>query len=301
MIEGSDWEPLLAHSQVDYIESEKMSEAELAGLCAGYDYLMLNYDLVHNLSPDFYRRPEVSELKGISCDLTGMDWCSPQAAKAAGVQLFFVPYYSTRSVAESMLAEILLHSRQRHLAYLDQINGLEPQARQGINLYGRVAGVVGMGNIGSHIASLLRNLGMHVMEWHYRRPDLSSSLVEIFSRSDVICVCSATVREGADRNVGMINKNLLNLSNQAIVVNLANSLLVDDQAMAWAIGEGKVAAYSVDRWPEMHSSPLMGLPQVHMSPANAWSSPESLAELRRVWVDNTLQAILGKPQNIHPV
>ena len=73
MLEEEHWRPLQEHAQVDYIESDHMDSMELAPLCSGYEYLMLNYDLVQRLPKDFYAHPGVSNLKGISCDITGMN------------------------------------------------------------------------------------------------------------------------------------------------------------------------------------------------------------------------------------
>ena len=74
-------------------------------------------------------------------------------------------YYSTESVAESVLAEVLLHSRQRHLAYMDMVGGKEQEARKGINLLNKTAGIIGYGNIGSRVGELLKGVGMNVMAW----------------------------------------------------------------------------------------------------------------------------------------
>lgn len=171
-----------------------------------------------------------------------------------------VPHYSTESVAETTIAEVLLHSRQRHSAYMDQLHGRPVQARSGFNLAGLTAGVVGLGNIGTRVAELLAAMGMEVVSWN--RTDEPSefravSLPELFTTSRVICVCAKTVPEGEGANVGMISRALLERLSDAVVVNLAKADLVD------------------------------------IPPRNAWASEESLATLRRVWVRNVLDAIDG--------
>src|SRR5262249_22544939 len=156
---------------VDYRELPSIAEVDLAKSCAGYDYLMLNMDVVPKsgslkLTENFYAHSSVRRLKTIAVDMTGMDYFSPKAAAAAGVMLQNIPHYSSQSVAESILAEILLHSRQRHLAYVDEIKGRLVEARKGINLLNRTAGIVGYGSIGSTVAGLLSALGMKVIVWN---------------------------------------------------------------------------------------------------------------------------------------
>lgn len=299
MISSGDLEPLKQVSEVEYLERDSVTEEELAELCQGADFLMLNYDVIHSLSPEFYARPEVQSLSGVSADITGMDWASPEAAREQGIPLYNIPHYSSQSVAESILSEILLHSRKRHLAYIDLLDGREPEARQGINLKGRTAGVVGLGSIGQTLAPMLQGLGMKVIAWSPSSHDLPGveevSLEQLFDEAQVVCICMKTVKEGPQSNVGIISKDLLYRCSGTIVVNLANGGLVDHQAMKEAIASEKVSGYSI----ELTQAPegIRKMEAVHLPPANAWSSEESLNALRATWVANTVAAIQGKPQN----
>jgi glycerate dehydrogenase len=305
MIGDADLAPLRAKSEVRYCERESISEAELAEMCAGFDCLMLNMDVVPKqgsvkLTERFYDSPAVRRLKTIAIDMTGMDYFSPGAARSAGVQLQNIPHYSSRSVAESILAEVLLHSRQRHLAYQDVLLGAPVKARKGINLLGRTAGIVGYGSIGETIGELLAAVGMNVVVWN-RSPKSTAKqigLPELFDASDVICVCLKTVHSGEQRNVGVIDRALLSRCKGSIVVNLANELLVDANAMLVALNEGKVTGYSVEASPA-YRQVLQSHPSVHFAPSNAWDSDESMATLRSVWVQNVISTIDGAPQNVY--
>jgi glycerate dehydrogenase len=301
MIEQRDLEPLNGKSDVTYREMEHVDEDELAKLCEGYEYLMLNYDVIKELSSRFYDHENVRQLKAISVDITGMDWSSPAAAREAGVVLLNIPHYSTESVAESILAEVFLHSRQRHLAYVDEINGREIQGRKGINLLGNIGGVVGLGSIGTRTAELLEAVGMTVVAWN-RSPRANRSLVpleELFDRSKVICICLKTVRVGDETNVGIVSDELLSRCNGAIIVNLANQDLVDHGALIGHIRSRRVVGYSVDRTPALLASPLTDVEEVHMPPTNAWFSDESLNTLREIWVRNVISAIDGSLENVY--
>lgn len=301
MIDDDDLAPLRHRSEVDYREMANIGEADLASLCGGYDYLMLNYDVVKKLSEDFYSSQNVRNLKAIAADITGMDWASPQGALDNGITLLNIPHYSTESVAESVLCEVLLHTRQRHSAYVDQIRDRKIESRQGINLLGRTGAVVGLGSIGIRVAELLAGVGMDVVAWN-RTPRAGYrmlSLEELFETAKVICICIKTVKSGPVSNVGMISENLLRRCDNAVIVNLANVDLVDHAAMDRQIQAGRIMGYSVERSAELLESPLASQDVVHMPPSNAWSSEESLLALRKTWVANVIAAIDGRPENVY--
>ncbi len=305
MIGEKDLIPLRELSEVEYFESASISESELAIKCEGYDYLMLNMDVIPKkdgvkLTKEFYSHPNVRNLKTIAVDMTGMNHFSPKAAAAAGVMLQNIPHYSSQSVAESILSEILLHSRQRHLAYVDEINQRKVVGRKGINLSGRTAGIVGYGSIGSIVARMLSNLEMNVVVWN-RSPKSEVKMVsleELFAQSDIICIATKTVKEGADANVNMIGADLLELCNGAIIVNLASQSLVDPIAMNKALSNSKVSAYSVEASADTREK-LGSHPNIHFPPHNAWNSDESMQTLRDVWVANVISVIEEKPQNVY--
>ena len=303
MISEVDLAPLRDVSDVQYVELPAIGELDLAERCAGFDFLMLNMDVVTKtgslkLTDAFYQHQGTRKLRGVAVDMTGMDYFSPHSAAKRGLMLQNIPHYSSQSVAESILAEILLHSRQRHLAYEDVLQGKKAAARKGINLMGRTAGVVGFGGIGSTVAGMLRALGMRVLVWNRtRRSDVETvSLEELFDRSDVIVVAVKTVSEGTGRNVGMIGAELLERARGAIVVNLANPLLVDPSAMSAALATGNVCGYSVE---SSDRTAYSGDVRVHCAPTNAWDSDESMATLRSTWVQNVISAINGSPQNVY--
>lgn len=305
MIDEVDLIPLRDLSDVDYFEFSSIGEEELAEKCEGYDYLMLNMDVLPKkdnvkLTANFYAHPNIRSLKSIAVDMTGVDYFSPNAAAAAGVMLQNIPYYSSQSVAESILSEVLLHSRQRHLAYMDAIRQESVSDRKGINLQGRIAGIVGYGSIGSTTAKLLACLGMRVLVWNRSLKEgvNISSLEEIFSTSDVICITMKTVTEGAEANVNMIDSKILELCKGAIIVNLANESLIESLAMKDALQNGRVSAYSVEASSRVRDELNNNL-NVHFAPHNAWNSDESMQTLRDVWVSNIISNIKGQPVNVY--
>jgi len=302
MIEKKDLQPISDVADMKLVITEPISEQKLAQMCSGFDHLMLNMDAVKmkgnsKLTKSFYSNPGTADLQSICVDMTGLDYFSPHEASAAGVQLTSVDNYSTRSVAETVLCEVLLHSRNRHLAYMDVVSGKDAKTRKGINLLNKRAGIVGCGNIGSEVAQLLRCTGMDVIGWNHA-PKLGleiTPLKTLFSQCDVICISMKTVSEGEGKNLGMIDGDLLGRCRGAIVVNLANAVLVDNAAMSSAIENGKVIGYSVGG-KDLKDSPselkiLSAHKCVHICADDAWDSDETRSILKERWVGNMLDTI----------
>lgn len=304
IVSESDLVALREVSNVTYVERGHIDQKTLTEMCSGFHYLMLNYDVVKVLDASFYRHPNIRELRAISFDLTGLDWAAPSAARENGVILLNTPYYSTESVAESIVCEVLNHARQRHLAYVDLAAGREPVARDAVNIRGKVAGIIGLGHIGGRVAELLHALGMKVVFWN-RTPRQSRiatavPLGELASASDVICLCLKTVHFGEQKTLHFLEEPLLrNTKRGVIIVNLASRNLVDHAALIPHLLSGHVAGYSVTGGPKSRSLGLDKIASVSLPPANAWSSPESLTLLRRIWTQNVVSAIGGQFENIY--
>ncbi len=300
MITQSDLTPITAVADLEYLELERISSEDLAIKCHGFDVLMLNYDVIKKLDATFYAHENVQILKTISTDITGMDWAKPDLAEQNNVTLQNIPHYSTESVAETIVCEILLHSRQRLSAFKDVINGRDIEAREGINLLDRKAGIVGFGSIGSRVNELLSCFGMNVSIWN-RTPKGTTSLQSlegIFEESEVICLSMAAIIDGKDANKHIIGRDLLMRCKGAIIINLARDILVDSDAMVEAIKAGCVAGYTVETSPSAIET-FSKIDCVHIAPKNAWKSKESLKLLADTWVLNTISAINDQPDNVY--
>lgn len=304
MISESDLTDLKKVSDVTYVERESVTQDELSDLVNGYDYLMLNYDVVKKLDSAFYSTPGAKALKAISTDMTGIEWATPAIAKKHGVRLMNVPGYSTESVAESIMLEVLLHSRKIHEAYKDMIKGIDPQVRKGINLKGRTVGIVGLGSIGMRSAQLFGSIGMNVVAWN-RTPKrmngvkMMTTIDELFSISDVVCICLKSVELGPSPTFNIIGSGILkNAKEGLILVNLASKDLVDHDALYEQIKAGRISGYSVTRGDKTKSLKIAEFDCVSMPPPSAWFSDESLAKLRETWTGNIIGAINGRLENL---
>lgn len=302
----SDLKPLREVAEVDWIQVKSITQDELAKKCEGYDYLMLNMDpmpfpdpnKMEKLTESFYDHPAVRRLKGINVDMTDVDFFSPGAAKKAGIPLQDSPDTTTESVAESALAEILLHARNRHLAYVDKIEGRDVECRKSMDLKGKIAGIIGKGNIGSRVGSFLNAIGMKVMFYDIdEKKGSKGDIDEIFKKADVISIHIPVHQPHTNKsNIGFIGKDLLEMCKGTIIVNLATDIIVDLEALESALKSGKVSAYSVETGRKKMEA-LKKYENVHISPCS-YNSEESVRNIKKVWIGNMVSMIKGKPQNM---
>jgi glycerate dehydrogenase len=86
----------------------------------------------------------------------------------------------------------------------------------------------------------------------------------------------------------------------AILINAGRGPLVEDQAIADALSEGRLAAFCADvltEEPPKADNPLLKQPNAYITPHIAWASKEARVRLVQVATDNVRAFINGKPQN----
>lgn len=305
-LQEGDLKTLRDHAEVDYMAVKSMKEEELAERCSGYDYLMLNMDFLpaypdkmERLTEKFYNHKGVSGLKGINVDMTDADFFSPELAEEKEILLQTTPDAVSASVAESAVAEILLHAKGRHLAYMDLVDGKDVECRKGMNLEGKTAGILGHGHIGKRVGRALSAMGMKVLFNDIKSEDgfKNTPVDELFKRSDVISIHIPALQKGTNRsNIGLVDAKLLNLCSGAILINLATDIIVDNDALKSAIKSGKIVGYSVEPG-RKQTEGLSDVDGVHMSPCS-FDSDESRRRVVEIWFENMKSMIDGRPQNL---
>lgn len=307
-INQKDLEPLKKIAEVSWIQTKKITQMEIAEKCKNIDHLMLNVDCIETLAnkmerldEKFYNHENVSKLQSLNQDMTDSDYFNPLLAKNK-LLIQDCPNTTTESVAESAISEILLHTRKRHLAYTDELEKEEVQCRTGINLKGKIAGIIGYGNIGSRVAEILRGFGMHIMFYDVKNMEGITPIEKIFEEAKVISLHIPTLRSNGKSNINFINSKLLNKCKETILINLATDAVVDPVAASSALKSKKLTAYSVQAdysgpFGKKYLNHFKEIKEFHISPCS-FDSPESQENIKNVWIQNTISAITGNPQNI---
>lgn len=298
MIEKQDTKELAKFCDIDWIVKDNINEIELANKAKEYDYLMLNFDIIENLTEEFYNIVKNTRLKVISTDITGMDWAKPKMAKESGIYLLNTTNYCTESVAEYTITQILLYAKQFHLTYKDIRENKTPKARKTINILNKTIGIVGLGNIGTRVAELANAMGMKVIAYNRTSKQINGvemvDLKTLFKRSDFISLHLKTV---PNKTVGIITKDLLKLCKpNCFIENQADYKLLVQEDLKWALENKIIAGYGATL--KENTQDIEHFDNVILSPANAWNSDESMENLKNIWINNILEFERGNIINL---
>jgi D-3-phosphoglycerate dehydrogenase len=213
----------------------------------------------------------------------GLDNVDVDAATRAGVMVVNAPTSNIVSAAEHAIALLLALARNVPQAMTSLRSGQWKRAAfTGVELQGKVAGLLGLGKIGVLVAQRLAAFGMTVIAYDpyvaaARAAQLGVRLVsleELLAESDVISVHlpknAETVGIIADRQLHMVKPGVL-------IVNAARGGIVDEAALAGALADGRVAGAALDVYATepCTDSPLFGLPNVVVTPHLGASTNEA--------------------------
>ncbi|MCY7372099.1 MAG: phosphoglycerate dehydrogenase [Spirochaetaceae bacterium] len=192
------------------------------------------------------------QLKVVARAGVGLDNVDVKAATKAGVMVVNAPQSNIVSAAE--LAVGLLLAAARHIAPANAALKQGEWKRSkysGVELYEKTAGIVGLGRIGALVATRLAAFGMNVIAYDPfvaagRAAQMGVRLVgldDLLRTSDVISVHLPKTAE----TVGIIGHDQLAIVKPSVIlVNAARGGIVDEQALAAALKEGRVAGAGLD-------------------------------------------------------
>ena len=229
---------------------------------------------------------KAERLVAVGCFCIGTNQVDLEAAAHEGIAVFNAPYSNTRSVAELVLAEVILLLRgvlrKNTLAHRGVWAKGVDDAREA---RGKTLGIVGYGSIGSQLSVLAEGLGMEVLFYDVaaRLPlgnaHAATSLDSLLAQSDVVTL---HVPE-TPATQGMIGvEELGRMKIGAALINASRGSVVDLDALARALEAGHLRGAAVDVFPrepqsndEPFASPLRGLESVLLTPHVGGSTVEA--------------------------
>jgi D-3-phosphoglycerate dehydrogenase len=198
---------------------------------------------------------EATHLQVVGRAGSGLDNIDLEAAIQHSVLVVNAPRGSAIAVAEHTMALLLALARHIPAANSSIKAGRWDTSRLlGVELHGKVLGIIGLGRIGKEVARRAQALGMRVIA---SDPFVSSkqaqqvdvtlhSKEEVLQRADFVTL-HATLTEGQSgsrRLIGSRGLHLLKAS--AYLVNSARGSLIDEQALVAALNEGCLAGVALD-------------------------------------------------------
>jgi D-3-phosphoglycerate dehydrogenase / 2-oxoglutarate reductase len=260
------------------------------------DAIILQYAQITGRVLDGIPRCRVAIRYGV-----GVDTVDLAAATDRGVVVANVPDYCMDEVSDHALAMTLDLWRGTTLYDRAIRNGTwsagmkKPMAR----LAGKVAGVIGVGRIGSLFARKAAGIGMTVLGCD---PFLRSwpalvrpvSLEELLREADVVSLHVPLITETRH----LVNEKTLRLMKPtALLVNTSRGGVVDTAALHRALKEGRIGGAALDvleEEPIPADSPLLSMSNVLLAPHAGWYSDQSIIDLKRKTAEAAVAVLRGQ-------
>jgi glycerate dehydrogenase len=247
---------------------------------------------------------QLPKLKLIAVAATGVDNVDLEYCRGHNIAVCNTRGYAVNSLPEHALM-LMLALRRNLIAYRNDVKaGRWHEAKQFClldhpigDLRGATLGIVGFGTLGRSTAQLGRAIGMEVLV--AVRND-RAGFQKVLRHSDVISLHCPLTEEtknliGADE--------LAQMKPEAILINTARGGLIDDHALIDALKNGRLAGAGIDvlrNEPPRDGNPLLevDLPNLIVTPHNAWASRQAMQTLADQLVDNLEAFVRGAPQNL---
>lgn len=247
-------------------------------------------------------------LKYVGLFATGFNNIDTDYAAAHGITVCNVPGYSTEAVAQHTFALLLAVTDRCHEYNRTVAQGDWARSRTFAyfpipltELCGKTIGIVGYGAIGRRVGDMARAFGMKVLV-HGRRPipDADVEQVpfeELLTRSDVVSMhCPLNPDSEGMMNAAAFAK----MKEGAIFINTSRGGLVEEQALRDALDSGHLMGAGVDVLqvePMTPDCPLLGAPNLLITPHIAWAGVETRRRLMGVVAENIRRYLAGDPIN----
>lgn len=252
---------------------------------------------------------QLPRLRYIGVLATGYNVIDVEAAHERGIVVTNIPAYSTPSVAQLTFAHLLnVTNSVAHYAEENR-KGAWTQSPDFVwmdtpltELQGKTFAIRGLGNIGREVARIALAFGMRVVAVS-RQSQMPEGVekvgwVEALREADVLSLhCPLT----AETQHLMNAQSLSLMKPTAILINTGRGPLVDESAVAQALGDGRLRAYCADVLsvePARADNPLLKAPRCYLTPHIAWASREARLRLIDIATRNLASFLNGTPINV---
>lgn len=246
-----------------------------------------------------------SDLTFVSSMSVGVDHVDVSALNARGIPLGHTPGVLVETTADTAFALLLAAARRiseadcfvRQGAWRRE-NRWSPDFFTGKDVSGATLGVLGLGAIGQAVARRAAAFGMRVLAWNRSPREVPGvtavSLEELLAESDFLSVHLALT----DETRGLLGAGrIAAMKPGAVLVNTARGGIVDEHALAEALGQGQLYAAGIDVFeeePVPADNPLLSLPNVVLAPHIGSATAATRARMADMAAENAIAALQGK-------
>ncbi|MDO4680090.1 MAG: 2-hydroxyacid dehydrogenase [Aerococcus sp.] len=249
----------------------------------------------------------LDQTKYIDVAFTGVNHVGMDAANKKDIVVSNASGYANRSVPELSLALTL--GLYRHLVTLDQETRATDEDLpliQGQEIAGKTVGIIGTGKLGIATAKLFKAFGAKLIGYSRTEKDEAKelgltyhSLEKVMAESDIISIHLAQTKE----TEGLISKEqIARMKKSAILINVARGPIVDNDALAEALNEEKIAGAGIDVYdqepPLPADYPLLKAKNTLLTPHVGFLTDEAMVKRARIAFENVEAFLDGEPQNV---
>jgi D-3-phosphoglycerate dehydrogenase / 2-oxoglutarate reductase len=277
----------------------KLSREQLLKSIGDYDAIIVRS--VTKINEEFYQ--SATKLKVVGRAGNGVDNIEMEGATKRGIIVVNTPESNIVSAAEHTIGLLLASSRNIPLAHSRLEKRVWDRAGlKGVELLDKTVGIVGLGRIGSLVATRLKSFGMHVIAYDPYISDARfkkfgvekrEKLEDLVKEADFITVHTPKTEE----TMGMIGKEEFKIAKKGVrVVNCARGGIIDEQALAEALKEKIVAGAGIDVLVDEPNptSPLLDFDNVVLTPHIGADTVEAQDNVGMTVAQEVISALRGE-------
>ena len=269
-----------------------------AAALRGYDALIANRERTHFTRALFEQLPDLRVIAQTGGHAYHIDLA---AAKERGIVVAKASGGFCKGAGELTIGLAIALMRQIPAADAAVKSGHWPTPL-GRELQGKTLGIVGLGNIGRHVAKLANAFEMRVLSWSRRQDSAAAAaagcqaceLDELLQRADVVSIHAALAPETR----GLIDARRLALMKKtAYLSNTARGAIVDEAALVAALASRSIAGAALDVFdtePLPPGHPLITLPNVILTPHLGWPTDQMYEQFAQAAADVLIAYLDGR-------
>jgi D-3-phosphoglycerate dehydrogenase len=209
---------------------------------------------------------------------------------------------STAELTFALMLAVMRRIPQEHQA----MRAGRWQTSQGVGLFGKTLGIIGLGRIGSRVAHMAQAFGMRVLatgftltaERAMAHGVRMASLESLLARSDVVSI-HLRLSARSDKLIGRQELRLMKPT--AYLINTARGPIVDETALIEALRHRRIAGAGLDVFvhePIDPGNPLLQLDNVVCTPHIGFVTQETYEQMLGGAVENIVNYLEGHPTNV---
>ncbi len=270
-------------------------------------------------------------LKFIATRSTGFDHIDCTECTNRKIPVAYVPSYGVNTVAEFAFGLILNLTRKiyQSINQMKETSSFSLNGLRGMDVKGKIIGVVGTGHIGTEVVKIAKGFGMNVIAYDpFPKEEFARamgfnyvSLDELLKNADVITIHTPYNKDTHH----LINRNnVATIKRGAYLINTARGAIVETDALVEALQKGILGGAGLDVLEEegetkdelellvktreneedlktmLENHVLMKMPNVLITPHNAFNTNEAVARILDTTLQNIKSFASGKPTNLIP-